>query len=102
MPSSEIALDLIEEFGGPIVGTSANRSGFAEAKSAEEAEKEIGSWLDYIIPSDEICSGTPSTILDITTSPPRILREGGVAASEIFDFLGIASIDNQDEPQPVG
>ena len=102
MPSSEIALDLIEEFGGPIVGTSANRSGFSEAKSAEEAEKEIGSWLDYIIPSDEICSGTPSTILDITTSPPRILREGGVSSSEIFDFLGIPSIDNQDEPQPVG
>ncbi|MFL2639923.1 MAG: L-threonylcarbamoyladenylate synthase [Dehalococcoidia bacterium] len=101
MPSSEVALNLIEEFGGPIVGTSANRSGFSEAVSAEQAESEIGTWLDYLIPSDEICSGTPSTILDMTTSPPRILREGGVTAEEIFDFLGISSNDNQDEPQPV-
>lgn len=102
MPSSEIALNLIEEFGSPIVGTSANRSGFSEAVSAEQAESEIGSWLDYLIPSDEICSGTPSTILDMTTSPPRILREGSVKTEEIFDFLGITSTDNQDEPQPVG
>ncbi len=102
MPSSEVALNLIEEFGGPIVGTSANRTGFAEAVSAEQADSEIGSWLDYLIPSDEICSGTPSTILDMTTSPPRILREGGVKTEEIFDFLGISPPGNQDEPQPVG
>jgi len=93
MPDNEVALNLIKEFGGPIVGTSANRSGFPEAVSPEDAYEKLGIFLDYAIGNEEISLRPSSTILDLTSPLPRILREGTITEEEIIEFLDITVDD---------
>lgn len=103
VPDHPVPLHLIEYAGGPIVGTSANRAGASDAASPEQVEEQLGPWLDYVIDAGTTPQGEPSTIVDMTTPKPQVLREGAVSSEDIFEALKDApKEDPQDEPQPVG
>ncbi len=73
-------LGLISE---PMLGTSANRSGERDSTSAEEVAESVGWGIDAIIDSGTCAGAIPSTVVDCTSEPPGILREGLIAAVEI-------------------
>lgn len=74
IPDNVICRDISREF--PITTTSANLSGHPSPKSAQEAQQELGENPDIIIDSGPCPGGISSTVMDLTVTPPRIIREG--------------------------
>ena len=89
IPDCAICLALLKNCGFPIVSTSANKSGQPEATTAEQVIETFGDSVDAILDGGETPSKSPSTVVDITRTPPRILREGAISALEINTVLKI-------------
>jgi L-threonylcarbamoyladenylate synthase len=77
VPGPSPALDLCRAFGGPLTATSANRTGEPPARTAAEVEAALGAELDAIVPADAP-GGLPSTVVDATVSPPRVVLAGAI------------------------
>jgi L-threonylcarbamoyladenylate synthase len=83
-----VAAALSRALGGPIVATSANRSGQPPPVEAGDAERSIGGAADLVLDAGPCAGGTPSTVIDLTVDPPRLIRPGAVAAGAIAAVLG--------------
>ena len=83
VPNHPIPIALINGLGAPLTGTSANLSGAPDPATAEEVHKQLGSSVDMIIDDGRCPIGVSSTILDLTTDPPTILREGAIKRDEL-------------------
>ena len=82
VPNHPVPRALSEGVGGPIIGTSANRSGAVPASSAAQVREQLDGAVDLVI--DGLPSlGIQSTILDLTGPAPRVLRSGAVSLEEI-------------------
>jgi len=86
IPDHPIAQELIRA-AGPLAVTSANRSGDTEACTAEEIEANMGAQVDLIVDGGRTPGGQPSTVVDCTQDPPRILRVGPISEEEIRSVL---------------
>jgi L-threonylcarbamoyladenylate synthase len=62
-PKSAVVERLIDEFGGPMTGTSANISGFPSCANADQVMKQLGARLPLILDSGETGAALPSTIV---------------------------------------
>ena len=82
--SHPVAQALVEAVGAPITATSANRSGSPSCRSSEEVLSQLGSELEAILDAGLTPGGKASTIADVTTRPPKILRIGAIAAQEVL------------------
>ena len=82
-PRSEVVGRLIEEFDGPITGTSANLSGSPACTCAEQVFTQLGDRLQLILDAGETKSATPSTIVELHGDAWKILREGAIVAKKI-------------------
>ncbi|HPG38654.1 MAG TPA: L-threonylcarbamoyladenylate synthase [bacterium] len=89
IPDNPICLSLLKISGFPIVSTSANISGQPSATKAQQVFDQFGSELDLIIDGGEALTSQPSTVIDITKTPPRILREGAITPLEISTVIDI-------------
>lgn len=87
VPNHPMALALLQEFGGGIATTSANQSGQKSSVTAKQVRIELGSAVDLIL-DGECPLGIESTIVDCTTSKPKILRVGAISADVINAILG--------------
>lgn len=77
MPGESFALELIKKSPFPITATSANISGLPPASDIEEIIKYFKDLQnDLLIIDGGRLKGVPSTILDVTVSPPKIIRQG--------------------------
>lgn len=84
LPNDETVRQLVRDCGGVLTATSANPAGRNPARSAEEVRAYFPEGLDLIVDGGEVTATEPSTVLDATTSPPRIVREGAIRANEIL------------------
>lgn len=84
--SHPIAQVLVEAVNFPITSTSANISGFASAKTAEEVLLQLEGQVDLVIDGGRTSGGKPSTLVDVTESPPRLVREGAIPFKEIESY----------------
>lgn len=71
----------------PIIGTSANISGQDSPLTATDAISQLGTSIDIVLDCGPAQEGLPSTILDLTQDPPRLLREGSIKFSQLQKFL---------------
>ncbi len=78
IPGESIALDLAKSLKMPVTATSANPSASRPAETSEEVINYFGDKVDLIINDGKTPGGKPSTIIDVTVIPPKILREGRV------------------------
>ena len=78
MPLHPVALELLERT-GPLAVSSANRSGQAAALTADDAQEQLGISVQVYLDGGPATSGVASTIVDVTTETPRVLREGAVS-----------------------
>ena len=78
LPTGESVRELVRACGGVLTATSANPSGREPARSAAQVRNYFSHGLDLIVDGGEVNVTEPSTVLDATTSPPRVVREGAV------------------------
>lgn len=89
MPSHPVALELIEKVGAPIVAPSANISGKPSPTDVNHVIKDFNKKIEAIVDGGPTQVGIESTVLDILSSPPRILRPGMITAKDIESVIGI-------------
>jgi len=87
IPKHDIAIQLVHLSNGLLVGTSANKTGEKTPRTAQEAADQIGDDVDMILDGGPASFGLPSTIIDLTSERPRILREGPISMNEILRVL---------------
>ena len=92
MPAHEIALGLIRASGRPIAAPSANISGKPSPTLAEHVVDDLYGRIECIIDGGEVKIGVESTVLDLTTKPPTLLRPGGLPLEEIEKIIGKVKI----------
>jgi L-threonylcarbamoyladenylate synthase len=85
--SHPIAIALAKALRHPITATSANPSGAGECTSVHEVIKCIGDKIDAVIDGGQTPGGKGSTIIDVTTHPPVILRDGTISGPLILRAL---------------
>lgn len=86
-PRHPLTCRLINELGYPITGTSANRSGRPPLTRAGEVVREFPDEVDLILDAGDCPGGKPSTIIDVSSAPPRLVRAGAVPASELAEIV---------------
>ncbi len=87
VPDAAVALALIRRFGGPVTGTSANRSGGKDPLDAHEVLRQLGDRVDLVLDGGPVAGGSPSTVVDVTISPPVLVRQGPIRQEEILSLL---------------
>ena len=88
MPNHKVALALIRESKVPIAAPSANLSGRPSPTTAEHVRQDLEGRIDMILDAGPVKIGVESTVIDLTSKPPRILRPGGLPYEELKRILG--------------
>ncbi len=89
VPDHPAALALIEAFGGPIVGPSANPSGYLSPTTAAHVREHFAEEAVLVLDGGPCRTGLESTVLDLTRRPPEILRRGVIDAQTILETTSI-------------
>ena len=79
LPADENVREFVRECGGVLTATSANPSGSEPARSAKEVAAYFPRGLDMIVDGGNVSATEPSTVLDVSSSPPRVVREGSIS-----------------------
>jgi L-threonylcarbamoyladenylate synthase len=88
MPRSPIALELIRRARTPIAAPSANLSGRPSATNAAHVARDLEGRIDMILDGGATNIGVESTVLDMTSEPPVILRPGWVTREQLMETIG--------------
>lgn len=86
MPNHPVARALIRA-AGPIAAPSANFSGEPPPRLISEIPRALLKRVDLILDGGKCPVGVPSTVLDLTVSRPKILREGAINKEQLKEFL---------------
>lgn len=89
MPAHPVALKLIEFSETSIAAPSANLSGRPSPTSAEHVIQDLYGRVDVIIDSGKTLFGVESTIINVLTDPPTLLRPGPITVEQIKSIIGI-------------
>ena len=92
MPDHEVPITLISRLGGPITGTSANISGGPDLISLVELIDQMGNRVDYVLECGPEPKGTASTVVDITSNTPILLRKGAIPFDQVLNVWESAQI----------
>lgn len=91
IPESEIARELIRRAGVPVAAPSANTSGKPSPTKASHVAEDLLDSVEFIVDGGACRVGLESTVIDLTVTPPTILRPGGVTHEQLTDLLGNVS-----------
>jgi len=91
-PADESVCHFVEACGGVLTATSANLAGRPPARSAEEALEAFPAGLDLIVDGGETAAEKPSSVVDISGSKAKLIREGALAWLEIEAALAEAGL----------
>ena len=100
LPAHTVARSLIKESGVPIAAPSANLSGRPSPTDASHVIDDLYGKVDVIIDSGRCSVGLESTILDITATPPVVLRPGSITMEQIRRII-VDTYSNVDESVPL-
>jgi len=84
-----VAQALIQAVGRAITATSANLSGQPSASVAAEVFRALGNRVDAILDGGQTAGGLGSTVLDVSSPSPRIIRPGVISQAELVPFLDV-------------
>jgi len=88
MPKHEVALALIRESGCPIAAPSANLAGKPSPTTAQHVIDDLKGRIDAVLDAGPTQVGVESTVLDVTVSPPIMLRPGGTSVETLREAIG--------------
>ena len=92
-PACAVTRDIIARADVPVAAPSGNLSGKPSPTSAAAMLEDMEGRIDAIVDAGPCQVGVESTIIDLTTTPPRLLRPGGVTLEELEDALGEVAVD---------
>lgn len=87
IPNNQVALSLIRLSGGLLVGSSANLTGETPPRSVEDMSKKLIDMVDVVLDGGATGHGKPSTVVDLSSGTPKILRDGPISFKQIMDTL---------------
>ncbi len=100
MPDDPFALELLAAT-GPLAVSSANISGQPAATTAAAAREQLGDSVEVYLEAGERSSPEPSTIVDATREPLRVLRQGALSLDRLREIVpGIIGVDGDAPPEP--
>jgi len=89
VPAHDSLRRFIASTGGAVAATSANLSGQPDALEVTEAVNYLGEHIAIYIDGGRSQGGTPSTVVDCTVTPVRILRQGAIGPEQVEHILGL-------------
>lgn len=92
-PNNQTTLTLIKTSGKPMVGPSANTSGKPSPTTAQHVYHDLNGKIAAILDDGPTEVGVESTVLDMSTYQPAILRPGAVTKKQIESVIGIPVMD---------
>lgn len=92
-PDHPITLAIIRAAGVPIAAPSANTSGRPSCTSAAEVLEDMDGKIEGLVDGGPSSVGVESTIIDLTVSPPQLLRPGGLPLDELEAVCGKITVD---------
>jgi len=92
-PDCEVTRLVIKAADVPIAAPSGNTSGRPSPTNAADMLEDMDGKIDAILDDGPCSVGVESTILDLTVTPPRLLRPGGVTLEELEEVLGEVAVD---------
>lgn len=100
IPGNKIALELIRYAGMPIAAPSANLSGKPSPTTAEHVLSDLCGRIDALIDGGEVSIGVESTVIDMTSEIPAILRPGKISKEELEKYIGDVKVAYDDKVHP--
>lgn len=88
VPNHPIALAMLQSFGGAVAAPSANRFGRVSPTRAVHVREDFGDQVDFILDGGPCSVGVESTIVDLSSGDPAILRPGAVTREQLEKMLG--------------
>lgn len=89
VPNHRVALDLLDMFGAAVAAPSANRFGKVSPTTAQHVLADLGVEVDLILDGGQCTIGVESTIVDMTTPVPQLLRPGYITGAQIERALDL-------------
>jgi tRNA threonylcarbamoyl adenosine modification protein (Sua5/YciO/YrdC/YwlC family) len=87
-PDQALTLAVIRALGRPLAAPSANLSGQPSPKTAQAVLAGLAGRIDAVLDGGPCTLGIESTIVDLTVTPPRILRQGGLSRAALEQICG--------------
>jgi L-threonylcarbamoyladenylate synthase len=87
VPGHPVALELLKAFGGGLAAPSANRFGRVSPTTAQHVQAELGEHVPLILDGGECFVGVESSILDLSSDEPCLLRPGAISPQQIEQVL---------------
>jgi L-threonylcarbamoyladenylate synthase len=97
MPGNRIALELIRAARTPIAAPSANASGKPSSTTASHVLEDLDGRIDLILDGGATKIGIESTVFDLTSDPPMILRPGWITREMLTESAGPIGSDTSSE-----
>lgn len=91
-PDHPVAQALLKSFGGPLAAPSANLFGHLSPTTAQSVEEELGYKIALTLEGGACRVGVESTILELTSHPPRVLRLGAFSVEKLEEILGVVEV----------
>lgn len=88
IPSQPLARELLHRINAPVSAPSANLSGRPSPTRAEHVWDDLAGKIDAIIDGGDASVGLESSVLDLNSSPPVLLRPGGITREQLEECLG--------------
>ena len=92
-PACQVTREVIAAANVPVAAPSGNASGRPSPTTAAAMLEDMDGKIDAILDGGPCAVGVESTIIDLTVSPPRLLRPGGVTLEELEEVLGEVEVD---------
>ena len=92
-PSHPVCRAILEEAGVPVAAPSGNTSGRPSPTTAAHMWEDMDGKIDAIVDGGPCSVGVESTIVDLTCTPPRLLRPGGISLEQLEAVLGEVAVD---------
>ncbi|MGB3904488.1 MAG: L-threonylcarbamoyladenylate synthase [Anaerolineae bacterium] len=88
VPDHPFTLRLIQAVGAPLAATSANLTGHPDPQTAQEVMEYLEGRIALILDGGRCPGGIPSTVIDLTKTPPVVVRPGAISRQELEEEIG--------------
>ena len=87
VPAQTFTCQVIRKIHLPIIGTSANLSGYPPCSTANDVLEQLGGKIELLVDSGSSKTSAPSTVIDLTSPSIRLLREGAIPKALLQKYL---------------